>query len=251
VNRHLVVPLILGALAAGAQTPSQPQAVRVVVPVAGTIDGVNNVRWKTALDLVNDSRTDVTVAMTMMTAPDQPALLTTIGAGDVIHFNDVAAEAFGVEQMLSPLVVETLGRRSVTIRASAYGVRGTDVFKPEPIAVNYGAQFYPIRVLNGLSFSDTYRTNVGLVNLGEQSATFVIALQRLPGRNVAVTRVVLPPNALWHASIQSMFPLITKGDDFSLVVETGHRETYVYASVIDNETNSANFVQAQVGVSAP
>jgi hypothetical protein len=242
--------MLLTAYAALAQTSAQSpavQSVRVVVPVVGTIDGANAVRWRTALELVNDSGSEATVAVTLATAPDQPALLTTIGAGDVVRFADVAGEAFGLDHLLSPLVIETLGRRSVTVRASAYGMRGADVFQPEPIAVSYGSSFYPIRVLPGLSFSDQYRTNIGLVNLGDTSALFTLALQRLPGRNLAVSRISLPPNSMTHASVQSLFPLITKGDDFAVVVETGNAETYVYASVINNDSNAATFVQPAVG----
>jgi len=229
---------------------SAPQSVRVVVPVVGSVIGANDVHWRTALELVNDSRAEVTVAVTLMTAPDQPAMLTTIGPGDRVAFTDVVTEAFGADAVLSPLVVETLGRRSVTVRATAYGVRQDKVFKPEPITVNYGATWFPIRVLQGLSFSDTFRTNIGLVNLGEKATTFIIGVQRLPGRNLAVARVPMPPFSMWHVPIQQLFPMITKGEDFSLVVETSDAETYVYASVIENETNSATFVQPQVGTSA-
>jgi len=249
VLKALLVAALL-PVAALAQQTAAPQSVRVVVPVVGSVIGANEVHWRTALELVNDSRADVTVAVTLMTAPDQPAMLTTIGAGDTVAFTDVVNEAFGIEAALSPLVVDTLGRRSVTVRAAAYGTREDQVFKPEPIAVTYGATWAPLRVLQGLSFSDDFRTNVGLVNLGDKETTFVIAVQRLPGRNLAVARVPMPPSSMWHVPIQSLFPMITKGDDFSLVVETRVPETYVYASVIENATNSATFVQPQVGGSA-
>ena len=185
-----------------------------------------------------------------MTAPDQPALLTTIGAGDSVSFADVVTEAFGTEKVLSPLVVETLGRRSVTIRAAAYGTREDKIFRPEPIAISYGATWSPIRVLQGLSFTDDFRTNVGLVNLSDKTTTFTIAVQRLPGRNLAVSRIAIPGMSMWHVPIQQLFPMITKGDDFSLVIETSEPETYVYASVVENATNEARFIQAQVGTSA-
>jgi hypothetical protein len=89
-----------------------------------------------------------------------------------------------------------------------------------------------------------------MVNLGAKETTFLIAIQRLPGRSLAVAHVPMPPNAMWHVPIQQLFPMITKGDDFSLVVETTDPETYVYASVVENETNSATFIQPQVGTSA-
>ena len=88
--------------------------------------------------------------------------------------------------------------------------------RPEPIAITYSATYFPLRALSGLSFSDTFRTNIGLANLGEHEAIFTLALQRVPGRNVAVTRYRVSPNALVHTSVQSLFPMITKGDDFTV-----------------------------------
>src|SRR5262249_26055540 len=150
------------------------------------------------------------------------------------RFADVVAQAFGVEAALSPLIVETMGKRSVRVSASAYAIRGTDITRPEPIPVVYSDASYPFRTLNNLSFSDAFRTNLGLVNLGDREAAFTLGLQRVAGRNIAVARISIPANSLAHTSIQSLFPLIAKGDDFNIVVETSAPRTYVYASVIDN-----------------
>ena len=226
-----------------------PQMATVVVPVVGTVNGPMGVRWKTDVELRNDQRTEVTVALTLPAAPDQPAILTSIAPGDTLRFTDVVGQAFGMDSALSPLVVSTLGRRSVSIRATAYGVRGEEVFKPQPIAINYGSTFFPTRVLSGLSFSDEYRTNIGLANLGDRPAQLALALQRIPGRNIAVTRVVLGPNSLWHFSLNSFFPLVTDGGNFTVVVESLQPDTYVYASVIENATTTATFVQPTVGAS--
>lgn len=227
-----------------------PPVATVVVPVVGSINGANDVRWKTDIELVNDFGTETTVSLMLPTAPEQPFLMTTIGPHESMRFADVIGEAFGIESALSPLVVSTMGRRSVTIRATVYGVRGTQIFPPQPITINYSSTGYPLRRLQGLSFSDDYRTNVGLVNLSEREIEFTIGLQRLPGRNVAITHIPVPANSLLHMSIQSLFPLITSGDDFSLVVETGAADTYVYASVIENATNSAKFVQGTVAAAS-
>jgi len=95
--------LIAAWLPATVFAQTAPQSVRVVVPVVGSVIGANEVHWRTALELINDSRSEVTVAVTLMTAPDQPALLTTIGPGDHIAFTDVVTEAFGADAILSPL----------------------------------------------------------------------------------------------------------------------------------------------------
>src|SRR5581483_142794 len=114
---------------------------------------------------------------------------------------------------LSPLEVETMGKRSVRVTASVYAVSSAGVTKPEPIPIAYSDATYPVRTLHGLSFSDAFRTNVGLVNLSDKDASFTLGLQRISGRNIAVARLTLTPNSLSHTSIQSLFPLITKGDD--------------------------------------
>lgn len=221
--------------------------VSALIPVVGAVNGANDIRWKTDVELTNVSNVEATVAISLPTAPDQPMIVLTLAPRGSQRFTDIVGEAFAMESALSPLLVQTAGRRSVGIRAAAYGVRGAEVFTPEPIAVSYSDTYYPIRMMQGLSFSDAFRTNIGLANLGETAAQVVLALQRVPGRNLAVTRLNIPPNTLWHQSVQVLFPMITGGDDFSVVVETYARNTYAYASVIDNATNEARFVMATVG----
>ena len=242
--------LVRAAATVAAQTePEQGQGVAtVLVPVVGSVIGAGEVHWRTDVELRNDLSTEVTVILTMPTCPDSNFIVQPLSPGGAVRLNDVAA-ALGVENGLSPLVVQTNARRSVSIRATAYGTRGDEIFPPQPIGVNYGPDFYPVRVLRDLSFSSAYRTNIGLVNLGTAAADFTLALQRVPGRNVAVTRLTIPPNAIWHMSIQAAFPLITDGDHFTVVVETGAADTHTYASVIENATNRARFVQAGLGPS--
>lgn len=223
-----------------------PVMTTAVVPVVGTVDGVNGYRWKTDVQLRNDLRTEATVALTLPTVAGEPAMITTVPPGQSVSFSDIVA-AFGIETALSPLVVQTAGRRSVGITTTVYAVRGSEVSEPQPIFVDYNRAFPPQRTLGGLSFSDQFRTNVGVVNLSAHEAAFTLALQRVPGRNLAITHFVLAPNSIWHASIQSLFPLIPKGNDFTIVAETSASDTYVYASVISNDTNVARFIQPVFG----
>ena len=237
----------LCAVAQTAPGGDPAQSVSAYVAVVGSTLGANDIQWKTQLELENSGPTEAIVGISLPTAPDQPLLVLTMPPTSVQRFDDVVGEAFGLERAMSPLLVQTQGRRSVTIRASAYGIRAGQMFRPEPISVSYGEDYYPIRFLNGLSFSDAFRTNIGLANLGDQEATFVLAFQRVPGRNLAVSRFTVPPNTLWHQSVQSLFPMIETGEDFSVLVETFSRHTFIYASVLDNATNEARFIDAVVG----
>lgn len=251
-SARVVAGVVAGLIASAAfAVETAPRTVRVIVPVVGSVTGVGGARWKTDVILRNDSRSEATVALSLPTAPDQPVIITSIPPADSLRFADVVNEAFGVESAISPLVVETLGNRSVAVTATTYAVTGTEVSSPQPTAVQYGTPFTPFRFLNNLSFSDEFRTNIGLANLGDAPAEFVLALQRVAGRNVAVSKVTVPPNALIHTSLQSLFPLITNGNDFAVLIETPSPDTVVYASVIENATNTARFVQPAIGIPIP
>jgi len=248
-----IAAALFAAATAAAQAPppepapaAEPPSATVMVPVVGKVFGAGSVQWRTDVTLVNNLGRNVKVMLTLPTAPEEPFLLVPMPAGATQRFTDVIA-AFSMDRALSPLMVKTFdSRKPIAVSATVYAVKLDDPAAPahpEPIAVAYGDAFYPVRTLYGLSFSDDFRTNVGLANLGETPALFTIALQRVSGRNIAVTQLTVPPGTLWHTSIQALFPLITKGDDFSLLIETGYRDTYVYASVIENATNDARFIQ--------
>jgi hypothetical protein len=244
--------MVLGVVTAASAQPADPplEVTTVVVPVVGSVIGATGVLWKTDLELHNDQPAELNVLLSLPAAGGERWQMVAIPPGESVRYVDVVGQAFGIDAALSPLVVQTEGRRSVAIRATAYGMRGAEVSPPQPIAVNYGPTYYPLRILQNLSFNDEFRTNIGLANLSERSAEFILALQRVPGRNLAVNRVTLPPNALWHTAIQSMFPMITSGDHFSVVVETPSPATYVYASVIENTTNRALFIPPMITVSS-
>ena len=241
---RLAIALILAAATAAAQ--DLPPVSTTIVPVVGSTFGVSMARWLTDVEIVNETGFPADVAIELSSVPDAPMFFLTLGPGQAQRFTDIVGQAFGLEAALSPLRVTTGGRRSVTVRATAYAV-GTELSPLQPIAVYGGETWFPIRVLDGLAFSDDLRTNIGLLNLGEQDADLVLGLQRVPGRNVAISHIRVAAGTLVHTSIQSIFPLITKGDGFSVVVETSARQTHVYASVIRNADNGAKFITPRIG----
>ncbi|HUP48839.1 MAG TPA: hypothetical protein VNA04_08615 [Thermoanaerobaculia bacterium] len=235
--------LTLAALLLAANAAAQDlEMTTVIIPVAGSVVGGNNVTWKTSVELVNDSSSEVIVALEPVGFEDR-IIIESIEAGGIRRYDDLVAAAFGLDGRLIPLAVRTSGRRSVIVRATAYPLRGEEAFPPLQIPVNYPYGQAPSRVLAGLVFSDDYRTNIGLANLGTGPAEVVLGLQRIAGRTIAVQRMTLPPNTLRQMAIQALFPLITKGAQFSLVVETSAPDTHIYAAVVENSTNAARFVQ--------
>jgi hypothetical protein len=243
----MTIALLVAALLGMAVPAAAQEMTTTVVPVVGSTYGPTAMKWLTDVEIANTSGLEVDVAIELVAVPEAPVFAFTLAPGQVQRFVDIVGQAFGIESALSPLRITNAGRRPVAVRASAYAVRGAEVSPPQELAAYSTGAYFPIRVLDNLSFSETYRTNVGLLNFGTTDAYFTLALQRVPGRNLAVTHITVPPATLQHMPIQSLFPLITEGHGFAIVVETGARETYVYASVIENTTSRGTFVTPRLG----
>jgi len=244
MRRRLLLVLMITTGTSAAQ-----EVATAIVPVVGSVLGATMVRWKTDVEILNDTGAGLDVLLELPCAPGEPAILLTLGPGETQRFTDITGQAFGLDNVLSPLRVTTAGRRSVSVRASVYALRdGSPEVSPlQPLGVSIGQAFYPTRILDNLAFSDEFRTNIGLANLGDRDADILMALQRIPGRTLAVTRMPLRAGTMVHMSIQSVFPLITDGNGFSVVIETTAHDTFAYASVIESANHAGRFVPARIG----
>ncbi len=238
--RMALVVVFLGlSLTATAQEVTVSYAI---VPVAGSIAGLGSVVWSTDIALHNPMPYDVDVILSLVGAPNDPFFFTTIRAGDSISFPDMPRETFGVVGRLCPLRVETLAATSVTVAAIVHGETLEGPTEPEVLTVQYD-RFRPmIQTLPALYVGKQFRTNIGLVNPSDTEATVIVALQQVPGRNIGVLSKTLPPQSHVQLPLQTLFPLLTEGENLSLVVEHTNAEAYVYASVIANATHNARYL---------
>lgn len=246
----LMTALCLGTWAGPARSQEAPSAdpetveyVSAVVPVIGHVAGFEGVEWRSDVAVRNDLSYPVEIFLSVPGVPGEPFLMQTLAPGESVTFTDASATTFGTTGYLSPLVVQTPGSQSVSVLATAYGIKDGKVSRTQIIPAVYGTTGPGTRSLRGLSFGNEYRTNIGLGNLGDTAVTLSLALQRVAGRNLAVTTVVLPPHSLIHESVQKFFPLVTEGSDFIVVVDSAAPGSYAYASVILNSTNDGTFVR--------
>ena len=240
-NRLLIIFMLF---ATGA--PAQ-ELVTTIVPIVGNVPGVNVVRWLTDVEITNAGGLEADVAIELPAASQAPLFVFTLAPGQSQRFTDIVGQAFGIPAALSPLRLTTAGNQNIRVRATAYAVTDDGVSAMQPIAVYRENTWFPLRVLDGLAFSDAWRTNIGIVNFGDAPADVLFALQKIPGRNVALSPMRVPPGSVLHLPIQQIFPMITEGSGFSVLIETGARDTHVYASVIDNATSSGQFIVPRLG----
>jgi len=214
-----------------------------VIPVIGHVAGFEGVEWRSDVAVRNDLSYPVEIFLSVPGVPGEPFMMQTLAPNESVTFTDASATTFGTSGYLSPLVVQTPGTQSVSVLATAYGIKEGRVTRAQIIPAVYGTTGPGTRSLRGLSFGNEYRTNIGLGNLGDTAVTLSLALQRVAGRNLAVTTVVIPPHALIHEALQKFFPLVTEGSDFSVVVDSAEPGSYAYASVILNSTNDGTFIR--------
>ena len=112
------------------------------------------------------------------------------------------------------------------------GDAGAGILPHQTIAV-YGANhtFRCGHSTISLSAANTARTS-GWRTSARQTADFLLALQRVPGRNLALTHIRWP-QARCSTSRFDALPADHRAMASRSVVETGQRETLVYASVIE------------------
>jgi hypothetical protein len=238
--RAFLVAVLFGlSLSAAAQDLTVSEAL---VPVAGSIQGLGGVVWSTDVALHNSMPFDVDVVVSLVGAPDDPFIMSTIPAGDTLTFPDLPRQTFGVFGRLSPLRVQTLAASSVTVAAVVHGMTENGPTEPEVLTVQYGPFRPMLFTIPALSVGEQFRTNIGLVNPSESEAIVILALQKVPGRNIGVISQKIPPRTHVQLPLQSFFPLLTEGDNVSLVVELTNPESYVYASVIANATHNARYL---------
>lgn len=241
--RNVILAIVFSLLAATTRAQNQTAVSTIVLPAVANIRGLNGVEWRTDVVIRNEHAVDLEIILTLATAPQEPFFMTALAAGQSMNLVDVVRQTFGLSEMISPLVIQTLGPRSPTVGVSIYAVGEGGLSNPEFVPVVYGRMPASLQSLDSLSVNEAYRTNIGIVNLSESPVEFSLSLQRVEGRSLAVRAMSLPPRSIIQAPIQAIFPVITEGDNFRVLIESSADSTYCYASVIDNVDHHAVFVR--------
>lgn len=246
VNRPgflLLVVLAVCGFARGVRAQeADQQYATTIVPLVGTIRGMGDVRWRADVRIINETLNPIEAILMLPAAPEQPWMMTTISAGDAVVFSDIASEAFGMENILSPLYVHALGTRPLTVATMITGEGPQGAVRPQFTRANYSG-FFPARLtLTRLAYNDDYRTNVGLVNLDDKAVSVTMGLQRVTGRNIMTVTRTLAPQSVVHVPIQELFPLVTNATDLVVIMEFSSSRAYGYASVLRNDDHSGIFI---------
>jgi hypothetical protein len=93
--------------------------------------------------------------------------------------------------------------------------------------------------------NDAYRTNLGVVNIGDASVTIEVRVHDQDGDQVGSSKRVITAARRWK-QINDLFDAVGADDEdvayATITVTAGSGQVWVYASVVDNETGDGTTV---------
>jgi hypothetical protein len=222
------------------------------IPVAAHNPGLKQSQWRSDLGLLNLGSVTANGQIKFYGTGGVVTNTTYVPAGAQSILTDVvgqlSASGQGALEILSdqPLKVTSRTYNQVVSSESCYpnGTQGQDY---PALAVDDGLAAGQIAYLAGLTENASYRCNIGLVNVGSDSATVLVELYDGAGTKLTDYKVSLNPGA-WKQETQ---PFRNKAGQTAMdrgyakvTVQVGSG-VFAFASVVDNLTNDPTTVTMQ------
>jgi hypothetical protein len=225
------------------------------IPAVIHAPGANGTAWRTDVVITNPASQAVDLQIRFTPADGTSAILRsrTIAADDVVAWTDILASLFGVPvggSQRGVVTIEATGAIATTTRT--YNTSGDEATFGQSLptltpddAILAGVSGY----LVGLCESPRFRTNLGLVNLGDAEATVRVRLVAPGGLEIGSPLDVTVPAGGW---VQVDRVLVASGAGqhdlayASVTSTTPGAMIWAYASLVDNATGDPTTVAVVV-----
>ncbi len=219
---------------------------RWVVPVVTRTPGNLGTQWRSDARVWNAGEQDATVTVKLfgITGPQQTDVV--VKSGATLAWDDVVSAIFPqvTGSAVGPLMLETHGRIAVTSRIYNQATQGSYGMAAPPRAVRDLLVAGEIAELLQLESDEAYRCNFGMTALEEgaevQVRAFNAAGELLASRNYDVA----PMSNRQIGNIFAELGIPASLPAARLQIHVLRGTVYGYASVIDNRTGDAVFVEA-------
>lgn len=225
----------------------QSSGLATQMVTAAHSNGENGTHWVSDIDLFNPSGTEATVRAAWLPSGHDnshaPETTFTVPAGGSLALGDVVRNTFGASGIGA---IRLRTGPNILIASRTYNDSPAGTFgqfirgRPVTAAIGAGGQ----AVLAGLVRNADFRTDIGVANVSDSSATVTIDLHGADGTLLASRPVTLPP---WGSTqVTRIFSKegITTVDAAFAVVRNGSDTAAVqaYASVIDEDTGDPTYI---------
>ena len=226
----------------------------LLVATSANLEGLNDTRWTTDLELHNPGEQPASVKVELLRRdqanPDPDEATVNLGAGESRRLANPLQELFASSGAAALRLTPSGGELAASSRT--YNTAATGTFGqfipgvPLGEAIATGEQARLVQLSRSADRGKGFRSNVGLVNLGDEGITVVIDLYRSDGTNLGQTSVAL--RAWEHRQLTDVFGIVTGGD-----VEGGYAvlqsgtpgaRLVAYASVVDNRSGDPIYIPA-------
>jgi hypothetical protein len=220
---------------------------RLIVPAVANLGGGDGSRWLSTLTLFNAGTTPAGARLSLLRAGAtgfQWEVSVTVAAGKSVSWDDVIGDLFEEAGVSGALRIETT-TDALVVRSSTYNETpdGGRIAQAVPVV----AQTLLFRTgeearLIGLEKSDERRTNVTVMNLGNNPASLAVELRDADGAVLDAMTLSLRPG-----EIAPVIPLIDRlpheAADLVILVRatTPGAEFFAYASTVDRRTGAPLF----------
>lgn len=236
-----------------------------LIPVAGHVTGVNGSNWMSDVAILNPQSTPLNVQLVLIESgegmPDNVTNLTsvTVPAGGTRILRDVMS---GMTQSTGAILIGANRPFALPSRAYIADAAGGTQGQSVPPLRNFVDNSLATADLSnatayvaGLTSNAHYRTNLGFV-AGSGSAagmTLEVALRGADGAALGTKTFAIPGNGFEHVQISSL-AITNQGFDAASAtfrIVSGAGAVAPYASVVDNLSNGAFFINSQFPPNAP
>lgn len=220
---------------------------RWLVPIVGRLAGANNTRWRSDLRIWNLESAAQAVRVDFRTGGRSFALDLTLQPGETLASNDVITDLFAdvSGDVAGNIVVSSTGRIALTSRIYNQSATGSYGMAGPPSMSGRLLEAGEFRDLLQIESDALYRCNLGLSTLDEPASVRVIAYD-IDGKELASSSFDVAPRTV--AQINSVFGRLGVTEPLPaarLHIQVLSGRVYAYASVIDNRTGDAIFIEGR------
>lgn len=214
-----------------------------VVPAVAHAPGGYGTLWRTDLAAVNEASTPANALLTFVpVAGDSVTRAAALPAGGTTEWGDILSSLFEVEpEAAASGVVRVSADQTLCVSSSTYNQKDDATFGGFLPAVRTRDALAPGKtgILPQLARNPTFRTNVGLTNLGDAPADVTIRLRGMDAEALGKPVTVSVP-AKGLLQVGDVFAAAAAGyHDLAwatVEVTTPGALVWAYASVVDNRT---------------
>lgn len=220
-------------------------ASRWIVPTVGRLAGANNTRWRSDIRIWNGESRAQTVRLELRRGTTSVEKQLVLQAGETIAYDDVITALYPeLGDLMGVLAINGDGLLAATSRIYNESSNGTYGMAAPPRMESEFLTAGDQRDLLQIANDADYRCNVGLTALDE-GASMRVSAYDLEGRLLAAKTYEVAARANLQMAIFPDLGINAPQAAARLQVHVLRGRAYAYASVIDNKTGDAIFVEAE------